>query len=192
MLAVSSSDGYCSLVGFEPGELGEPLKQDKLPTCMRHTTTTASSTTSSDIDKDSLTQNNSSPSINIIVPRRIRPAPVQTPSSAIFEQTTSEEPISPPPPPQAKNDTTTGKKPRRINLVPVTKTDTDLKAQPVIHDTDSSSLTSELSATTKSSTVCESSGKAPRRIPLVTISSKPPSNNVAAGGAPSDEPMEVE
>ena len=97
VLAVSSSDGYCSLVGFEPGELGEPLQQDKLPTCMQHTTT--SSTSSS--DKDSLTQNNSSPSINVIVPRRIRPAPVQTPSSTIFDQNSSEEPISSPPPQQA-------------------------------------------------------------------------------------------
>ena len=31
ILAVTSSDGYCSLVTFHPGELGSPLEQDKLP-----------------------------------------------------------------------------------------------------------------------------------------------------------------
>ena len=43
VLVVSSSDGYCSLIGFEPGELGQPLQQDKLPACMRHTSPSSSS-----------------------------------------------------------------------------------------------------------------------------------------------------
>lgn len=35
ILVITSSDAYCSIVTFEPGELGTPLAKDKLPSPMR-------------------------------------------------------------------------------------------------------------------------------------------------------------
>ena len=40
-LAVASSDGYCTFVGFSPGELGQPLAPEKLPWVVREAQETA-------------------------------------------------------------------------------------------------------------------------------------------------------
>ena len=123
VLAVTSSDGYCSLIGFESGELGEPLQQDKLPACIQQTSSSSTCLSPTPEKTSSIahkTQSDTSSPVNVIIPRRIRPAPVQPEPVRIFEHSSLEHPQSPPPPPPQQPEDT--KKPRRIQLVPLENT----------------------------------------------------------------------
>ena len=124
MLAVTSSDGYCSLIGFESGELGEPLQQDKLPACIQQTSSSSTCLSPTPEKTSSIghkTQSATSSPVNVIIPRRIRPAPVQPEPVRVFEHSSLEHPQSPPPPPPTQQPEDT-KKPRRIHLVPLENT----------------------------------------------------------------------
>ena len=121
-MAVTSSDGYCSLIGFESGELGEPLQQDKLPACIQQTSfsTCLSSTPEKTSSIAHKTQSDTSSLVNVIIPCCIRPAPVQPEPVRIFEHSSLEHSQSQPPPPTQQPEDT--KKPRRIQLVQLENT----------------------------------------------------------------------
>lgn len=86
-LVVSSSDGYCSILSFEPGELGVPLSPDKLPLPLT-ATQQASDTEMLQLAENTktsppavVTQKEPFPSsaeqkVNVVKPRRIRPTPI--------------------------------------------------------------------------------------------------------------------
>ena len=136
-MAVTSSDRYCSLIGFESGELGEPLLQDKLPACIQHTSSSSTCLSPTPEKTSSIahkTQSDTSSPVNVIIPCCIRPAPVQPEPVRIFEHSLLEHSQSPPPPPPQQTEDT--KKPRRIQLVQLENT----SAVPRLVDTKVSAL----------------------------------------------------
>ncbi len=84
-LVVTSSDGYCSILSFEPGELGVPLSSEKLPALLASTSEKSKSevTISSENSPTPPPQSAAGPqketseqSVRLIKPRRIRPTTV--------------------------------------------------------------------------------------------------------------------
>ena len=182
VLTVASSDGYCSLIGFEPGELGQPLQSDKLPACMRHTS--SSSPSSSPLSSSSSplapsstipqTQKKStSPPISDIKPRRIHPIPVQSNISRSAENTSLEEPLSSVPlqsqTGKAK-ETNTERKPRRVQLIQL---DADLNTAGRTgigsSSSSSSSLQQQSVAMGSVATFSQLPAPSPRRIKLTPL-----------------------
>ena len=90
-LVITSSDGYCTVVCFEPGELGTPLPTDQLPPVVlkqqkenhqQEMVTSVSPTTQQPSKSpQAATSSVSEPKVNILKPRRIRPTIIASFSS---------------------------------------------------------------------------------------------------------------
>lgn len=90
-LVITSSDGYCTVVCFEPGELGTPLPTDQLPPVIlkqqkekphEELVTSVSPTTQQPSKSpQAATSAISEPKVNILKPRRIRPTIIASFSS---------------------------------------------------------------------------------------------------------------
>ena len=90
-LVITSSDGYCTVVCFEPGELGTPLPTDQLPPVVlkqqkenhqQEMVTSVSPTTQQPSKSpQAATSAVSEPKVNILKPRRIRPTIIASFSS---------------------------------------------------------------------------------------------------------------
>ena len=85
-LVITSSDGYCTLVCFEPRELGTPLSTDQQPSVVlkqQQELVTSVSPTSRQPSKSpqAATSTVSEPKVNILKPRRIRPTVIASFSS---------------------------------------------------------------------------------------------------------------
>jgi len=92
-LMVSSADGYCSLITFEAGELGELLPDEQVPTLMRQRKALDCTASTVGVAEKRV-------AVNVIAPRtkkakRIVPSVVESQSAAVVQPAES-KPLQPP------------------------------------------------------------------------------------------------
>ena len=104
-LAVTSSDGYCSLVTFDPGELGTPLEPSKLPAAVARQPCMPPTATEQGVFKSPSPHSRNGarekegedvePKTTSVKPRRIRPTTIATFGSPDRTQGNSSPSVSP-------------------------------------------------------------------------------------------------
>ena len=103
LLAISSSDGYCTIIGFDENELGTPLVEEKHP---------QSSPVLNIVQSPSCEDTPTSHQTPTVTPsRRITPIPVDKPITSLST------------PPHIKEPT----KPRRVNFITLSSPQTNDK-----------------------------------------------------------------
>ena len=185
-LVVTSSDGYCTLVCFEPGELGTPLSTDQLPPVVlkqqkenpckqQQELVTSVSPTSRQPSKSpqAATSAVSEPKVNILKPRRIRPTVIASFSS-----------------PEDKLEKMEAKSPTSCVEAKTTSTSSSEEKRAAISLPSSCKINENASLKEASDVTIngESHGKtsAPRRVNFVTLStftSSPPKHKQESLGA---------